>query len=266
MMHNVSLLNKGFTEINPLLCGWENCESGHPFGPASRDCYLIHYIVSGHGIFQRNGKTYTLSKGSMFLIRPYEITFYKADANDPWEYIWIGFNGCLVPGLLEDSGFSKDNCTLCAPSLRNIFLSMKETINLHYSAEIFLCGKIFELFSNLQAEYRPDLKGSSGSLYSERAKDYIMANYANRISVESIANMLGIDRRYLCRVFFRNLGDTPQNFLVNYRLEKAAVLLAKYGYSVSEAARSTGYDDIYNFSKMFKKKYGMPPSRYSRAE
>lgn len=264
MMHDISILNKGFKEINPLQCGWENCEHGHSFGPASRDHYLIHYIISGSGVFQRNGQSYSLSKGGMFLIRPYELTYYKADNNEPWEYIWIGFSGSLVLGLLESSGFSDNICTLCIPSLRNTFLSMKEAINLQHSSEIFLCSKIYELFSNLHEEFNPTIKGSTGSLYSKRAKDYIMANYANHISVESIANMLGIDRRYLCRVFYKNIGDTPQNFLVNYRLEKATILLAKHDYSVSEAARSTGYDDIYNFSKMFKKKYGVPPSRYSK--
>lgn len=263
MATEISLLNKGFKEINPLTCGWEECENGHSFGPASRDYYLIHYIISGSGVFQRNGYSYSLTKGSMFLIRPYELTFYKADDNDPWEYIWTGFRGELVPYLLENSGFSEDVCTLCIPSLRNTFLSMKDAINLQQAAEIYMASKIFEMFTHLHEEFRPSRKLSSGNLYSTRARDYIMANYANRISVESIAGMLGIDRRYLCRVFYKHIGDTPQNFLVNYRLEKAAVLLAKHSYSVGEAARSTGYEDIYNFSKMFKKKYGMPPSKYN---
>jgi len=262
MMHNISLLNKSFKEVNPLTAGWENCDVGHAFGPASREYYLIHYVISGSGVFQRSGQSYALSKGCMFLIRPYELTFYKADDNDPWEYVWIGFNGQLVSNLLENSGFSNDNCTLCIPSLRNTFLSIKEATNLLHSSEIFLCSKIYELFSHLHEEFHPQYVGNMGSLYSKRAKDHIMANYANHISVESIANMLGIDRRYLCRVFNKTIGETPQGFLVNYRLERAAVLLAKYGYSVSEAARSSGYDDIYNFSKMFKKKYGVPPSRY----
>jgi AraC-like DNA-binding protein len=119
------------------------------------------------------------------------------------------------------------------------------------------------MFSELQEEFNPAPTGNTGILYTKRTKDYIMANYANHISIEGIAYMLGIDRRYLCRVFYKNTGNTPQNFLINYRLEKAAALLNKHSYSVSEAARSTGYDDIYNFSKMFKKKYGVPPSHYT---
>lgn len=262
MMYDISLLNKGFVDINPLTFGWEDCDNGHAFGPASREYYLIHYIISGCGVFERNGRTYPLSKGSMFLIRPYELTFYKADDTTPWSYIWIGFTGRQVPVLLEESGFASDSCILCMPSLRDLFLGLKESVNLRHSAESFLCSKIYELFSQLQEEFHPSFRGNSALMYSKRARDYIMANYAYQISIESIARMLGIDRRYLCRVFAKQFGETPQNFLVNYRLQKASVFLSKYGYSVSEAARSTGYEDIYNFSKMFKKKYGVPPSKF----
>ncbi len=266
MTINIPLLNRGYTDVNPLNFGWETCKPGHSFGPASRDYYLIHYIISGCGTFERKGVTYSLSRGSLFLIRPYELTFYKADQKEPWEYIWIGFSGELAQELLVGSGFSDDKCTLFIPSLRNTFLGMKDAVNLPHSTELFLFSKILEMFSILHEDFRPSSNMSSGSLYSKRAKDYILANYANQISVESIASMLGIDRRYLCRVFYKNTGDTPQNFLVNFRLEKAAVLLVKHGYSVSEAAKSTGYEDIYNFSKMFKKKFGVPPSRYKNQQ
>ncbi len=261
--YDLPILNRAFKDVNPMSCGWQTCEKGHSFGPASREYFLIHYIISGCGIFQRKGHIYNLSKGSMFLIRPYEITFYKADDQEPWEYIWIGFNGSFIPNLLDNSGFTGDSCILCIPSLRNTFLGMKDAVNLQHSLELYLSSKIFEMFSHLHEEFQPSPKGGSGSLYSRLARDHIMANYSQHISVESIANMLGIDRRYLCRVFFKNTGDTPQNFLINYRLEKAANLLARHGYSVGEAARSTGYEDIYNFSKMFKKKFGVPPSRYA---
>jgi AraC-like DNA-binding protein len=48
---------------------------------------------------------------------------------------------------------------------------------------------------------------------------------------------------------------------VDYRLEKAKYLLTSGEYSVSEVASSVGYDDIFAFSKIFKKKYGIPPSK-----
>ena len=75
--NDIPLLNKGFHDVNPVVCGWQNCDSGHSFGPAIREYYLIHYILDGKGIFERRGVIYNLAKGSMFLIRPHELTFTK---------------------------------------------------------------------------------------------------------------------------------------------------------------------------------------------
>ena len=74
--------------------------------------------------------------------------------------------------------------------------------------------------------------------------------------------MLGIDRRYLSRIFLRETGMTPKEYLVRIRLSRAADLLENSSCTVTETARSVGYDDVYNFSKIFKKKYGISPAYY----
>jgi len=263
MQNNIPLLNKGFHDINPVVCGWEDCEKGHFFGPAIREYYLIHFIMSGTGIYQRAKVTYNLSKGSMFLIYPHEPTFYKADTENPWSYVWIGFTGALALELLKKSGFSEECPVVYSPACSSIFKSMTETKKMRQTAEIYLCGKIYELFAHLEQE--SSLESRTALIYAKRAENFIQSNYMNNISISGIADMLGIDRRYLFRVFTEYTGVSPQTYLVNYRLEKAAQLLAGYGCPVSEVARSCGYSDMFNFSNMFKKKYGMSPSKYKNA-
>ena len=98
--------------------------------------------------------------------------------------------------------------------------------------------------------------------YVTRTSDYIRANYALPVSIESIASMLGIDRRYLSRIFLRETGMTPKEYLVRIRLNRAADLLENSACTVTETAHSVGYDDVYNFSKIFKKKYGISPAYF----
>lgn len=259
--NDIPLLNKGFHDINPVVCGWQDCKSGHFFGPAIREYYLIHYILDGKGIFERKGKVYSLGKGSMFLIRPHEVTYYEADKQNPWSYVWIGFSGALSEELIDGSGFDKSPIVY-SPGSAFIFKNMISADKLSQSAEIYLCGLIFELFARLKEENNVDT--CAAQVYARRAENYIQSNYMYDISVAGIAKMLGIDRRYLYRIFVEHIGTSPQKYLLKYRLGKAAELLSQYDCIVSEAARSCGYKDAFNFSKMFKKEYGVSPSEYKK--
>lgn len=266
-LKDLLISNKKFREINPVVAGWEDCRKGHAFGPAIREYYLIHYVISGRGIFQRKNQTFTVEKNSMFVIRPHEMTFYKADSEEPWSYIWIGFEGSLTEELLRTTDLKDDLSILYAPYLRDFFIGIKSAEHLNASAEIFLCGRIFEMFSVLQeAHFKKNQPARSSSLYVKYAEDYLKANYTKPLKISKLADMLGIDRRYLCRIFNRVTGETPQKYLMNIRLKKAAELLGTGLYSVGEVSRSSGYEDIYNFSKMFKKMYGVSPLSYKQGK
>ena len=99
-----------------------------------------------------------------------------------------------------------------------------------------------------------------------KAKAYIDANYVNPITVETLADSLEINRSYFSTTFKREIGKSPQQYLVDVRLSKAAELMTEQGYSASAAALSSGYTDIFNFSKMFKRKYGLSPTAYAKAK
>ena len=89
----LQLKNRKFSEFYLCYCGYAKCESLHSFGPAVRPNYLIHLILDGHGRFQTGDATYELAAGQGFLIEPEVQTFYQADKNDPWTYLWVGFGG-----------------------------------------------------------------------------------------------------------------------------------------------------------------------------
>lgn len=69
--HRAENLNNGGS-VTVYYCGYEKCESGHFWGPAVRNQYLLHYVISGCGTYVVGGETYTLHAGSCFLIRPGE--------------------------------------------------------------------------------------------------------------------------------------------------------------------------------------------------
>ena len=150
------------------------------------------------------------------------------------------------------------------PECRALFRNIADSSRLTASLELHLCGKIFELLAALTDSCGTFEMGVAD--YVERAKNYIEANYAGEISVQGIARCLGLSRSYFSAVFSRAEGMSPQEYLVDFRLRKAAELIATRGLRPGEAAVACGYPDVFTFSKMFKKKYGISPGKYRGAD
>ena len=94
-------------------------------------------------------------------------------------------------------------------------------------------------------------------------KDYIELNHTKDLTLNQIAKDLFSSPATISRVFKEQLGDTPINYLIRYRLEKAKTMMeSSDDISVSEVSRLIGYDDAYYFSKLFKKYYGSSPTNY----
>ena len=112
--------DRTFSDCIVNFVGYEFCTPGHSFGPAIRPSYIIHYIISGKGKFYCNNDEYELHENNAFLIEPNVMTFYQADFKEPWEYIWIGFNGNKVDEILKRMGLSYQNPILFAEENNNL--------------------------------------------------------------------------------------------------------------------------------------------------
>lgn len=241
--------NKGYTDINPLQFGFQKCPPSHTWGPHIREYYLIHYVVSGKGRFIKKDFDVTVTPGYAFLIKPNEVCTYRADENDPWEYIWIGFDGKVAKKLdsLKDCVFKVDG---------KIFTDMVKSDRLKNTREEYLVSKIFLLISNLfeGENHKKELV--------EYLAGYIEENYFSRLYVSELAKMVNLDQRYLTRLFKAKKGISLQQYIIDIKMKKATLLIKDF--SVADTAKMVGYDDVFNFSKMFKKNVGVSPLKYKK--
>lgn len=254
MVYDLLLRNLRLGDINPRICGRETCAPGHSFGPAIREYYLLHCVVSGKGTFCRDGHRYELQAGQIFVIRPGEQTFYQADGKNPWEYIWVGFDCAPAFGAL----LAEDVLTL--PSAVPLFSQMVRCAD-NPAREWFLCARLYDLFAQLAAPRQP--LQNCAEVYVQKAVNFIESNYAQDLKVEAIAAGLGLSRNYFYRIFRQHKGVSPQEYIISFRLAKAAAFMTELGVSQEEAAHLVGYPDVFSFSRMFKRKYGIPPGQYA---
>lgn len=103
---------------------------------------------------------------------------------------------------------------------------------------------------------------SSSSQYVLNAIKYIQFNYSHDISIDDVARSVGVSRSHLYRVFMLNVGQSPIDYLTEYRINEACKLLRTGDLSIAEVAISVGFFDQFYFSRLFKRAKGVPPSKY----
>lgn len=242
-MRDIALVNRGFLDLNPLILGEEQCKPYHSYGPAVRQYTLIHFVISGDGILEKGGEKFPVTAGQAFIILPGEITTYYT-GSEPWQYQWIGFDGELSEHFR--------NLSPVVSYSRNWVNEMLECAE----SEGMLEYKVTSLLFGLYAEFFASQKHSNH--YIRRVKNYVQTMYMHPIRVENIAQMVNLDRRYLSRVFKERVGCTIQEYIIEVRMEQAKQHL-EAGATVAQAAQLCGYDDVSNFSKMFKRRFGTSP-------
>jgi len=94
--------------------------------------------------------------------------------------------------------------------------------------------------------------------------DYIETCFTEPITIEDLARIAGMSRFHFSRCFKDETGQSPYQYLLNKRINQAAVLLRGKRCNITEAALSVGLNDIGRFSRLFRKKYGCSPSQYRR--
>lgn len=249
MMYVAIVSDEDYKGLNPVQFGYEDCKKGHYYGPAIRPYWLIHFVVSGFGYYRIGEREYNVCPGEMFVIPPFEETFYKADNQKPWTYIWIGFT-CdePLPAELPD--------VIHCPEAMQIFESMKKCDSFNQGKSAYLSAKLWELFSMLLCNQKPHTD------YVQAALDCIHSEYMHGITIEQIADKLKLDRCYFSTLFKKKTGLSPKQYLTNYRMVMAASLLTEKNTSITVTACSVGYSDLFTFSKAFKRHFGVSPNEY----
>ncbi|PWV99366.1 AraC-like DNA-binding protein [Paenibacillus cellulosilyticus] len=261
--------SKQHTELYVTQYGIEACSHGHYHGPAVRDYYLLHYIVDGEGIFEVGGTRYELRKGQGFLICPDVVTYYEADSTNPWTYCWFGFDGQLAESLLKQAGLTMDHPILHYDrddSIYQYFTFMNESKGYHKARETRLTGLLYSLLS-LLVEFGPAMttyehKESRAAIYVEKVKDFVETNFAQKITIEHIAQFIGLNRSYLCSLFQLQMSTSIQDYLIRYRIQRACEMMGNAELTIGDISRSVGYQDPLLFSKIFKKVMGASPKLY----
>lgn len=251
--------------------GAESCDKNYSFGPSIRENYVLHFITEGKGMFTIDGKTASLKEGDLFLLPKDKVTFYQADSQYPWSYIWVGFSGSRVDSLLRQTQLSESyylhshlNSSILKEMLALTQFSLQATATV---TELHLIGRLHQLLAAVLEEFPKADAHLPNHLAKEtvqQALKLIHTQYDKPLRVSDIAEKLSLSRSYLYKLFKKETGYAIKDYILQVKMNRSCQLLHYLELSIAEVAFSVGYPDPLAFSTAFKHYFHMSPSDYRK--
>ena len=259
-----------YIEFSLLECGREKCIPNKKFSFTPKSYFLMHYVLSGQGTVEIDNKQYHLKKGSAFIISPHYIPHYYPDTNDPWTYVWVGFGGLNAGEYMDRANVSLKTPIIHDDSEQTLRYLMeklhKSFLDTGYLGMNCL-GLGYQIIAAiLKIGHRIEDGLPQPVRHVNAAKDYILNNFQFNITINNIANNVGVTTNYLANIFKDTIGLSPKQFLTNIRITRACNLLRVNTYQIKEIGKRVGYPNQLHFSSSFKKTIGISPLEYRRKE
>ena len=266
-------------ELNPtFLYFWKGTRTSDGTKADSHDWAKLIFVLSGQGKYRIEQKVYAVSEGDLIVINPGVLhqSLVSNPENPTTEAVvgftdiqFAGFSANEVP-LPEDGAVIHTQGEL-RQKLFKIFTSMDaENVVRRTGRYYMLKSYLMQALLLLVREQTEPIAVTTGCSFKSVNKKYVVEqmieyfedHYAEKISLDQIADNTYLSTVYVSKIFKAETGDTPIRYLINIRLEKAKELLENgWEGSIQEVAMEVGYDDAYHFSKLFKKRYGVSPSK-----
>ncbi|MBQ3339615.1 MAG: AraC family transcriptional regulator [Atopobiaceae bacterium] len=265
-----------YIDLVPYQYGREFCHPGHAFGPARRNHYLFHYVISGRGTLisqdeEGHETRNELHAGQGFMIFPQQINTYQADMDDPWVYTWVEFDGMRVRDTLDLIGLTP-SYPVYTPSNEELRAQLEQEmlfLSTHSEAPVLqLIGHLYLFFDCLvrsSSRRGPSPSGKLQDIHVRTALEYVERHYREDITVADIARSTGLNPSYFGKVFKEATGRTPQQHLIGYRMNKATELLKLTSMSIAEVGAEVGYPNQLHFSRAFKGFCGLSPRDWRKS-
>jgi AraC-like DNA-binding protein len=253
------------SDLNMYYCGKRLNTYNHSYGPAVRDHFLLVYIKDGKGTLETRNKLFKLTSKSLLVMFPGNKVFYQVAENTPWTIFWLGLYGKLTYSYLDALGITPEKPLLKIDNAKEIESTMeiifKKSASNDLSDKIDCIGLLHRFFAelaeNLQiVQHKKD--------YVEQAINFIKYNYERGISARDIASYLKLDRSHFTKIFKKETGATPTQWLNEIRIKKACDLLKGTDLTIKEVAYSVGIFDQFYFSRLFKAATSYAPSCFRK--
>ena len=234
---------------------------------SGKDSFIVFYTLGGTGIVRQDGQEIALEKGRALLMdcRTPQ-SYFTSPERSHWYHLWAHVDG---------GGVAMTGGLLGLPRLTPIEISVGR-IQAHFDMLFQYVGQESvssrAITGSAVHSLLTELVVASQEGLSHRADDpvqsavgFILSHYADDISLDDLARVATVSPSHLIRLFKHQMGTTPHDYLMRYRITRAKELLAETTLTSSVIARQVGFSSESNFSYRFSKMVGQSPRAWRRS-
>ncbi len=234
------------------------------------DDYLLFYTLAGSGVLEYNGSRFSLEPMRAVLIHCMLPHRYKTASQEPWDFKFIHFSGSaarLYFDMINEGGLNavlmdgKNNISECISSIISIIRHPGFHKDIRASLEI---NNILTRIVTTRSLPPNNTRYYQHTDDIEKVIGYIERNYTKDISTDLLAALIPISKYHFIRLFKEYMGLGLYEYVINYRVNISKILLRETNYSISEVCANSGFNDVNNYIRCFKKLVGTTPAHYRK--
>ena len=243
--------------------GIRHCYPNFRFLNRISERYSLHYVLSGKAWIGDRA----VGPGDVFFFDRNQIHNFSTDNREPCCYAWITFKGPGCSQLMLQAGFHRNMIfkTENMAEIKEIFFEMLYREHPRQQIDLFFDSCLYQLLSySTPSERNTDpptpSRKSSAETHIEKALIYIKAHHKEQdFQIETIGPAIGLNDIYFRKLFRQQLGISPKQYLIKYRIEAAITLLHTSNHSITEIATMVGFHDYRHFLEIFRRHTGQTP-------
>lgn len=227
--------------------------------------FQFNYITEGTGMLETDTGRYPIKPGTLMIIRPGTRHRYRPNRKSGWVENYIGFEGALAHKFLNSSIFTLDPCIIQCGIREEIIDTYYKIFDLVQQEEPgfqqIASGLILKMLGYLVSFHkRRNFSGTHIEKVIQEVRFHMRENIAQKVDLQQLAMEHHIGYAYLRKMFKKYTGISPHQYHLEMKIMGARELILSTDKSIKEISFELGFESIYYFSRLFKKKTGLNPS------
>ena len=227
--------------------------------------FLIVYVTGGSGTLEYNEKTFSIKKGQCFFIDCMKKHSYHSSENDPWELLWVHFNGATSKEYF-DIFYKKENPVVFPADNMKTENLLRELISINdehtHNSELLSSHIIVSLMTQVILGTKKKITEPSENAI--KIKSYLKEHFTEKLTLDKLSKELFLSKFHIEKEFKKYYGMTVFDYIISKRINLAKRLLRFTNKTIDEISSECGFSDQSYFNRQFKKSVGTTGTAFRR--